>query len=125
MQPAPSRMNLDLAALPNETLQRMVRLLASERASLSEARRDRTLPPIIKKLQRGQFLLSKSATVTWNSTSKTSMPILRGLTRLPQAMAGTPNARRTAKFAKASATQGDAVRCRAPGLAPAAAASCT
>src|ERR1700692_5044207 len=51
-------MDVDLAALPDdvETLQRMVRSLASERASLSEAQAEiERLHLIIKKLQRGQF----------------------------------------------------------------------
>src|ERR1700732_3293159 len=51
-------MDVDLAALPDdvETLQRMVRSLASERASLSEAQAEiERLHLIIKKLQRSQF----------------------------------------------------------------------
>jgi len=51
-------MDIDLAALPGdvETLQRMVRLLAAERTSLSEAQAEiERLHLIIKKLQRSQF----------------------------------------------------------------------
>ena len=51
-------MNIDLAALPGdvETLQRMVRLLAAERTSLSEAQAEiERLHLIIKQLQRSQF----------------------------------------------------------------------
>src|SRR5947209_9096165 len=51
-------MDIDLAALPADvkTLQRMVRLLASERTSLSEAQAEiERLHLIIKKLQRSQF----------------------------------------------------------------------
>ena len=51
-------MDIDLAALPDdvETLQRMVRSLATERASLSEALSEiERLRLIIKKLQRSQF----------------------------------------------------------------------
>src|SRR6478735_9987446 len=51
-------MNIDLAALPDdvETLQRLVRSLAAERTSLSEAKAEiERLHLIIKKLQRSQF----------------------------------------------------------------------
>jgi hypothetical protein len=51
-------MDIDLAALPGDvkTLQRMVRLLATERTSLSEAQAEiERLHLIIKKLQRSQF----------------------------------------------------------------------
>jgi transposase len=51
-------MDIDLAALPNdvETLQRLVRSLATEHTSLSEAQAEiERLHLIIKKLQRGQF----------------------------------------------------------------------
>jgi transposase len=51
-------MDVDLAALPDdvETLQRLVRSLASERASLSEAQAEiERLHLIIKKLQCSQF----------------------------------------------------------------------
>ena len=51
-------MNIDLAALPDdvETLQRLVRSLAAERTSLSEAKAEiERLNLIIKKLQRSQF----------------------------------------------------------------------
>ena len=51
-------MDIDLAALPADvkTLQRMVRLLASARTSLSEAQAEiERLHLIIKKLQRSQF----------------------------------------------------------------------
>ena len=51
-------MNIDLAALPDdvETLQRLVRSLAAERTSLSEAQAEiERLQLIIKKLQRSQF----------------------------------------------------------------------
>ena len=51
-------MNIDLAALPDdvETLQRMVRSLATERIILSEAQAEiERLHLIIKKLQRSQF----------------------------------------------------------------------
>ena len=51
-------MNIDLAALPDdvETLQRLVRSLAAERTSLSEAQAEiERLHLIIKKLQRSQF----------------------------------------------------------------------
>lgn len=51
-------MNVDLAALPNdvETLQRMVRTLAAERANLSEAQAEiERLRLIVQKLQRSQF----------------------------------------------------------------------
>jgi len=51
-------MNIDLTALPDdvETLQRMVRSLAAERATLSAAQAEiERLHFIIKKLQRGQF----------------------------------------------------------------------
>jgi len=51
-------MDIDLAALPDDvaTLQRMVRSLAVERASLSEAQAEiERLRFIIKKLQRSQF----------------------------------------------------------------------
>ena len=51
-------MNIELAALPDDvaTLQRMVRSLAAERASLREANAEiERLNLIIKKLQRSQF----------------------------------------------------------------------
>lgn len=51
-------MNIDLAALPDdvETLQRLVRSLAAERTSLSEAQAEiERLHLIIKNLQRSQF----------------------------------------------------------------------
>src|SRR5262249_61510990 len=51
-------MDIDLAALPDdvETLQRMVRRLATERAALSEARAEiDRLRLIVQKLQRSQF----------------------------------------------------------------------
>jgi hypothetical protein len=51
-------MDIDLAALPGhvKTLQRMVRLLAAERTSLSEAQAEiEWLHLIMKKLQRNQF----------------------------------------------------------------------
>jgi transposase len=51
-------MNIDLAALPDdvETLQRMVRTLATERASLTEAQAEiERLRLIVQKLQRSQF----------------------------------------------------------------------
>jgi transposase len=51
-------MDVDLAALPDdvETLQRMVRTLAAERASLSEAQAEiERLRLIVQKLQRSQF----------------------------------------------------------------------
>lgn len=51
-------MNVDLAALPDdvETLQRMVRTLATERANLSEAQAEiERLRLIVQKLQRSQF----------------------------------------------------------------------
>src|SRR4029079_8707093 len=51
-------MDIDLAALPNdvEALQQIVRCLASERTSLSEAKAEiERLNLIIKKLQRSQF----------------------------------------------------------------------
>src|ERR671911_403245 len=51
-------MDIDLAALPNdvETLQQIVRSLAAERTSLSEAKVEiERLNLIIKKLQRSQF----------------------------------------------------------------------
>ena len=51
-------MDIDLAALPDdvETLQRLVRSLAAERTSLSEAQAEiERLHLIIKKLQRSQF----------------------------------------------------------------------
>src|SRR3954452_25067141 len=51
-------MDIDLAALPDdvETLRRMVRALAAERTSLSEAKAEiERLNLIIKKLQRNQF----------------------------------------------------------------------
>src|ERR1700757_2608215 len=51
-------MNIDLAALPDdvETLQRLVRALAAERTSLTEANAEiERLNLIIKKLQRSQF----------------------------------------------------------------------
>ena len=51
-------MNVDLAALPNdvETLQRMVRTLAAERANLSEPQAEiERLRLIVQKLQRSQF----------------------------------------------------------------------
>ena len=51
-------MDIDLAALPDdvETLQNLVRSLAAERASLSEAKAEiERLNLIIKKLQRSQF----------------------------------------------------------------------
>ena len=51
-------MNIDLAALPDdvETLQRLVRSLAAERTSLSQAQAEiERLHLIIKKLQRSQF----------------------------------------------------------------------
>ena len=51
-------MDIDLATLPDdvETLQNLVRSLAAERASLSEAKAEiERLNLIIKKLQRSQF----------------------------------------------------------------------
>jgi transposase len=51
-------MDIDLAALPDdvETLQRMVRTLAAERAALSEAQVEiERLQLIVQKLQRNQF----------------------------------------------------------------------
>src|SRR6202048_4620828 len=51
-------MDIDLAALPDdvETLQRMVRTLATERANLTEARAEiERLRLIVQKLQRSQF----------------------------------------------------------------------
>ena len=51
-------MDIDLAALPDdvETLQRMVRTLAAERAALSEAQAEiERLRLIVQKLQRSQF----------------------------------------------------------------------
>lgn len=51
-------MNVDLAALPDdvETLQRMVRTLATERANLSEAQAEiERFRLIVQKLQRSQF----------------------------------------------------------------------
>src|SRR5262245_34852529 len=51
-------MDIDLAALPDdvETLQRMVRSLAAERAALSEAQAEiDRLRLIVQKLQRSQF----------------------------------------------------------------------
>jgi hypothetical protein len=51
-------MNIDLAALPDdvETLQRLVRSLAAERVTLTEAQAEiERLHLIIKKLQRSQF----------------------------------------------------------------------
>ena len=51
-------MDIDLAALPNkvETLQQLVRSLAAERATLTEAQAEiERLNLIIKKLQRSQF----------------------------------------------------------------------
>ena len=51
-------MDIDLAALPDdvETLQRMVRTLAAERTSLSEAQAEiERLRLIVQKLQRSQF----------------------------------------------------------------------
>ncbi|WP_428527846.1 transposase domain-containing protein [Pseudorhodoplanes sp.] len=51
-------MDIDLVALPDdvETLQNLVRSLAAERASLSEAKAEiERLNLIIKKLQRSQF----------------------------------------------------------------------
>src|SRR5213080_1943015 len=54
----PALMNIDLADLPDnvETLQRMVRTLATERASLTEAQAEiERLRLIVQKLQRSQF----------------------------------------------------------------------
>jgi transposase len=51
-------MDIDLAALPDnvETLQRMVRTLAAERANLTEAQAEiERLRLIVQKLQRSQF----------------------------------------------------------------------
>src|ERR1700676_370605 len=51
-------MDIDLATLPDdvETLQRMVRTLASERANLTEAQTEiERLRLIVQKLQRSQF----------------------------------------------------------------------
>jgi transposase len=51
-------MNIDLAALPDDvdTLQRMVRTLATERANLTEAQAEiERLRLIVQKLQRSQF----------------------------------------------------------------------
>src|ERR1700726_2091528 len=51
-------MNIDLAALPDDvdTLQRMVRTLATERVDLSEAQAEiERLRLIVQKLQRSQF----------------------------------------------------------------------
>jgi transposase len=51
-------LDIDLAALPDdvETLQRMVRLLAAERTTLSEAQAEiERLRLIVQKLQRSQF----------------------------------------------------------------------
>src|SRR6267154_2396912 len=51
-------MDIDLAALPDdvETLQRMVRTLATERANLTEAQAEiERLRLIVQKLQRSQF----------------------------------------------------------------------
>ena len=75
-------MDIDLAALPDdvETLQNLVRSLAAERTSLSEATAEiERLNLIIKKLQRSQFgrLRSESMTISCSSASKTSTPTLR------------------------------------------------
>src|SRR5436309_523306 len=54
----PALMNIDLADLPDnvETLKRMVRTLATERASLTEAQAEiERLRLIVQKLQRSQF----------------------------------------------------------------------
>jgi hypothetical protein len=73
-------MDVDLAALPDdvETLQRMVRSFASERASLSEAQAEiERLHLIIKKLQRSQFgrRAEQLDDGQLHSASRTSTPI--------------------------------------------------
>jgi transposase len=91
-------MDVDLAALPVdvETLQRMVRSLASERASLSEAQAEiERLHLIIKKLQRGQF--GRRAEQLDDGQLQLGFEDLnadlaRTEARLPPAKAGTPKA---------------------------------
>jgi len=91
-------MDVDLAALPDdvETLQRMVRSLASERASLSEAQAEiERLHLIIKKLQRGQF--GRRAEQFDDGQLQLGFEDLnadlaRTEARLPPAKAGTPKA---------------------------------
>src|SRR6202790_4429185 len=91
-------MDVDLAALPDdvERMQRMVRSLASERASLSEAQAEiERLHLIIKKLQRGQF--GRRAEQFDDGQSQLGFEDLnadlaRTEARLPPAKAGTPKA---------------------------------
>jgi transposase len=91
-------MDVDLAALPDdvETLQRMVRSLASERASLSEAQAEiERLHLIIKKLQRSQF--GRRAEQLDDGQLQLGFEDLnadlaRTEARLPPAKAGTPKA---------------------------------
>ena len=91
-------MDVDLSALPDdvETLQRMVRSLASERASLSEAQAEiERLHLIIKKLQRGQF--GRRAEQLDDGQLQLGFEDLnadlaRTEARLPPAKAGTPKA---------------------------------
>src|SRR6202521_1839289 len=91
-------MDVDLAALPDdvETLQRMVRSLASERASLSEAQAEiERLHLIIKKLQRSQF--GRRAEQLDDGQLQLGFEdlnadVARTEARLPPAKAGTPKA---------------------------------
>jgi hypothetical protein len=113
-------MDIDLATLPDdvETLQRMVRSLASERASLSEAQAEiERLHLIIKKLQRSQF--GRLAEQLDDGQLQLGFEdlnadVARTEARLPPTKAGYPDGtRRTAKSASASAPRGHAARSRA------------
>src|SRR5260221_7518147 len=74
-------MDIDLADLPDnvETLQWMVRTLATERANLTEAQAEiERLRLIVQKLQRSQFGRRAERLDDDSSVLKTSMPTSRG-----------------------------------------------
>ena len=93
-------MNIDLAALPDdvETLQRLVRALAAERTSLSEANAEiERLNLIIKKLQRSQFgrraeRLDDDQLQLGLEDLNTDLARIEANPPLPQAKADTPKA---------------------------------
>jgi transposase len=91
-------MNIDLAALPDdvETLQRLVRTLAAERTSLTEANAEiERLNLIIKKLQRSQFgrraeQLDDDQLRLGLEDLNTDLARVKASLPLPQAEASTP-----------------------------------
>ena len=125
-------MDIDLAALPDdvETLQRMVRSLAAERTSLSEAQAEiERLNLIIKKLQRSQFgrrAERLDGDQLQLGLEDLSADLARAEARLPSARTSTPKvARRTAKPAGAPAARGSCGSMSSTRPVPAAAARCT